>query len=395
MKKILIINPYMNIGGVEKSLISLLNIFDKEKYSIDLLLLERNGELLKFIPKHVNIIELPVRKNTFECLKKGNKYALKELLLKKHIWSFLKLLIALLSVKIIKNQECYSKFIFKSNNNKYDYIFNYPGPHEITSILAENVYQSPQKYIWVHNEYAKSGRNPKIHWRHYKKYQKIFCVSKACEKELKNSFPKIENKIFTLYNIIDKNIIIQMGKEHIEEKDFYEKNNELVLLSVGRLSYQKGFDMAIEVCKDILDKGYKLKWYIIGNGEEKDSLTNMIIKFGLEDNMILLGSKINPYPYFSLCDIYIQPSRFEGYGITVAEAKIFNKPIVCTNFAGAEDQIINNETGIIVNFSKNELSNAIINIIKDNDLRNSLIKNLENLQSKELKHTVGLLDYMR
>lgn len=126
-----------------------------------------------------------------------------------------------------------------------------------------------------------------------------------------------------------------------------------------------------------LDDNLNLRWYLIGDGKEKENLEYLIKKNNLEDRIILLGTIGNPYPYFKECDIYVQPSRHEGYCITLAEARLFNKAIVTTDSVGAKEQIVDGETGLIVKFDKFEIYNAIKKIIENKQLGIYITDNLK------------------
>ena len=174
-----------------------------------------------------------------------------------------------------------------------------------------------------------------------------------------------------MYNIVSPSIINEMAKEKIDIN-----NAEINLVTVGRLNYQKGYDMAIEACKKLVEKGYDIKWNILGEGEERANLEGLIKKYNLQDRFILLGIKENPYPYVQNADIYVQTSRFEGKSIAIDEAKILNKPILVTNFTTVRDQISDGVNGIIVDMNVDSIVDGLETLIKDSNLRNKLKKNL-------------------
>ena len=161
-------------------------------------------------------------------------------------------------------------------------------------------------------------------------------------------------------------------------RDIKKEENEILICTVGRLTPAKGYDMAIECCEQLVKKGLKFKWIVVGDGSERAKLENMIKEKGLEDVFILIGSRHNPYPYMKLCDIYVQPSRWEGFGITVAEAKVLNKPIVVSSIPEFVEQIEDNSTGIVY-IDNNDMINKIENIILDKSIREKLSYNLENM----------------
>lgn len=188
-------------------------------------------------------------------------------------------------------------------------------------------------------------------------------------------YPYLSNKTEVIYNIVDIDEIIERSNEKIK-LEF--NSNYINLLTVGRLTEEKGYDLIPYVVRKLKEKRVKFKWYIIGEGELRSKLEEQIISLNLQEDIILLGSLDNPYPYFKNCDIYVQPSRHEGYCITLAEARIFNKPIVTTNFVGALEQITNNETGLVVSFNISELVTAIYKLITNKELRIKFSNNLIN-----------------
>ena len=157
----------------------------------------------------------------------------------------------------------------------------------------------------------------------------------------------------------------------------YFSDNRIKLLTVGRFTEQKGFDIAVKVCDDLRKKGLQFCWYFIGWGPEESKLKEMIVEKQLQDYAVILGEKKNPNPFIKQCDIYIQPSRHEAWGLVVHEARILHKPIICTHFAGSDEQIQDGETGYIVSIEDIEkLSKKISDLITNEEDRKRLSNNL-------------------
>ena len=161
-----------------------------------------------------------------------------------------------------------------------------------------------------------------------------------------------------------------------KEKDFDDKFDGLRILTVGRLSNEKGQDLTITVLKRLIDEDYKVRWYCIGDGPDRDNYIEKIKSFNIENNYVLLGSKLNPYPYMKHCDIYVQPSRHEGYCITLAEARCFNNPIITTNFTGANEQIKHEKTGLVCDISEEGIYIALKRLLDEKELFNKIKNNL-------------------
>ena len=187
--------------------------------------------------------------------------------------------------------------------------------------------------------------------------------------------PEYKEKTDIIYNIVPIDEIIERANEEDTPEYNNVSENNLIFLSVGRLEYQKGYDLAVRVCKKLVEKELKFKWFILGDGSERRKIEKEIENQELQNTMFILGIKMNPYPYFKNCDIYIQTSRHEGYVTTVTEAKVFNRPIICTDVSGAREQIEDGVTGFVVDFNIDEIVEKIYLLSKDNSLRNSFIKN--------------------
>jgi glycosyltransferase involved in cell wall biosynthesis len=196
--------------------------------------------------------------------------------------------------------------------------------------------------------------------------------SKAVGGELRGFFPDAAHKRRLVPYTVSMELCQRMANEY---RAFEHTFDGLRLLSVGRLSKQKGFDLAVEIFERLQAKGYLLEWTIIGEGSERPRLEQMIAERKLE-GFHLVGLKENPYPYFADCDIYVQPSRYEGYCITLAEARMFAKPSVVTDFAGAREQLKPDETGLIVDCAVSALEAAIQTLLDDPALRQKFSDNL-------------------
>lgn len=373
-KSILIINSYMHIGGVEKALLSLLYTLSEYGYDITLMLVSYEGKFISFIPDNIKIKQCPFKKEILECNEKSISQISKMYFRKRKYLSWLSFGFSCLVMKYVKYDRLFAKNISNGTTDYYDVIFNFAGPGNFNSVLSEEIFSCNKKFIWVHNEIKKSEKSVTKYKYRYTKYDYVFTVSKACRDEFVEQFPKLKDKTKILYNITDTNLYYKMANGN---KSFNDKFDGMRILSVGRLSKQKGFDIAINVAMNLQKNNIDFKWYIIGDGEERDVLRNQVEKNNIENYIEFLGAKTNPYPFFRDCDIYVQPSRYEGFGLTINEAKAFNKPIVSTKFAGAYEQIENEKTGFIVECNIEELTYAIMRLINDERIREYFSENLK------------------
>lgn len=239
-----------------------------------------------------------------------------------------------------------------------------------------------KKISWIHFDVSNHKINKNLYERLYRKFHELVVVSEEARKQLVRLIPSAEGKTRIVPNIIDDELIIEMSKEAITFDPNYKG---LKILTVGRLSEEKGQDLAVRVLSKLRENGYNVRWYCIGEGKYRDNLESLIKEFGVEENFILLGSKNNPYPYMAQADIYVQTSRHEGFCLTLAEAKCLSKPIVTTNFIGAIEQIIDGENGYIVNVHEDEIYSKVKLLLENKEIRDYLSDVLsKDIQKREV-----------
>lgn len=378
MKKIAIVTRRMIAGGIEKALISMLEMIPKDKFDITLFVMSRGGEFEKYIPKNIKVKclygeEKSTKDKIVNNFKKGNILQV----IRIPIYTTL----AIKSKRVYKQEEYLAKIIPKQKE-KFDLAIAYHTPASFPVVYVSKYLNARKKIAWIHSDVEVYKNELERYISYYNTFDKIYCVSKYGKVKFDNQYPHLKNKTDIFYNIINKDEIIRLSDE---KSGFNDNFNGIRILTVARLTKEKGCDIVPEILDSLIKEGLDIKWYLVGDGEERDYLNKRIVEMGLENKLVLLGVKNNPYPYFKNCDIYVQPSRHEGYCITLAEAKLFNKPIITTDFVGAIEQIEDNNTGLIVKFNIDELKDSIKKLIKDNRLREKLIFNLSNLESKNNK----------
>lgn len=382
MKKILFVIDSLNSGGAEKSLVSLLALFDYKKYDVDLLMFSPKGLYLPLLPKEVNVLEVPIfikkqssgvknllkNKNFKELyIKAGTSISLRNPYYKKKLHG----------AQI--NWRWMSKGICRLNT-KYDVAIAYSQGMP-TYFVAEKVI-SNKKFSWINTDYRVASYNKEFDLKYYEVFDNIIAVSNSCKDILIEELPSMQSKIRVIYDIISSSLVTSMSQK---DGGFADNFKGLRILTIGRLVHLKGYDMAIEACYRLKRDGFEFKWYVIGEGDLRNKLENMIKEHGLEDNFIFLGTHQNPYTFLKQSDIYVQPSRFEGFGLAIAEARILKKSVVATNFTVVHNQIKHRENGLIVNMDSEDLYKGIKEMIIDSDLRHRVYLNLgkENIGTEE------------
>ncbi|MGE7663627.1 glycosyltransferase [Peribacillus sp. NPDC097197] len=376
MKKVLIMLSSMNIGGVEKSLLSLLSVFPKEHYEITILLLEKKGGFLNHLPNWVKVEEVDWYTSIKPIIMEPPQVTVKAYY---HNRNYLKLLFFLSSYFIDKkfNQRyLYYKNTFRNVPNHkdyYDIAISYQGPTDIIDFYITNKVKAEKKISWVHFDISKHQINGKLYKKLFKEFNKIYVVSKEAKNQLTKKFPSYKSKTSTFLNITSTQLIREMSK-----KTGYldESFSGIKIVTVGRLSKEKGQDIAIPVLARLRKNGYNVRWYCIGEGNNRKELEELINQYKVKHDFILCGSTTNPYPQISKADIYVQPSRHDGYCLALTEAKILNKPIVATNFVGAIEQIVNGETGELAECNEEEIYAKIKYLIDHQNIREKLSDNL-------------------
>lgn len=366
MKKILFVVKSMNIGGVEKSLISLLNTISKDEYDVDVLLLENTGGFLNQIPSWVNVKVLEEYSSIKDAVNLPPLKVIKTKFKSKDIIGACKLANAYLFSKLFKNGKIYYKQVFEKVNKidkKYDIAVAYSSIINYLSWIVCYKVDADIKIGWIHFDISKLVIDRKLFLDLHSKLEKIYVVSQEALDKFCNDFPELKSKCEVKYNVVDSKNILKMADEDVES---LKNDNETIIMTLGRLEKEKGQDIIPQVAEELKEKNMSFKWYLIGDGCLRKSIEEEIKNRGLEDYLILLGTKSNPYPYLKQADIYVQTSVHEGFCITLAEAKVFDNAIISTDFTGAYEQLKSRKNSFVVKRTKNELSKILISCMEEN-----------------------------
>lgn len=377
MKKIFIIHSNMEIGGAETSLLGLLKSIDYENYEVDLLLLNPVGELMDLIPKQVRILR---EYSEYRNLLLPIKDVIKNKKIRISIGRLRGKLKAIRENKRLNNTGdlCYltkeysHKYAIKSLPNikgKYDLGISFIDPHYI----LEKKVDANVKLGWLHTDFNRININKEEDIKMWDGCDYIVSVSDSCKNAFDNKYPNLKNKSIVIENILPLEYVRKQSNTIDVSSEILNEENVINICSIGRFSEQKNFDNVPNIVKRIISLGYKIRWYLIGYGSEELLIKRKIKEEGVLDNVIVLGKRQNPYPYIKACDIYIQPSRYEGKAVTVREAQMLNKPVIITNFATSCSQLKNGIDGIIVPMDNEGCAKGIISVINDINLRNRLI----------------------
>lgn len=369
MKKIAIVTKQMIAGGVEKSLISMLKNISKEEYDVTLFVTNRGGAFEKDIPNWVKVKCIYGEEKTF-------KEKLKNIIKQGQIFKLVKCIIYTLlarNSKSLYKEEFYLSKILPIQDDEYDLAIAYHGIISFPIIYVSNHLKAKKKVAWIHTDIETYKKQISLYEKYYYKYDNIFAVSKEAKDKFLNLYPQFKDKVSVFYNIISKETL---NRESNFGSTFNDNFSGIKILTIGRLAQQKNQIIIPSIVSKLKDEGYKVRWYCIGEGEDRKKIEEEIDKYNVVNEVILLGTQTNPYKYLQDCDIYVQPSIHECYCTTVTEAKCFNKPMVITDVNGSKEQIINEVNGLIVECNANDIYNGIKRLLDDKKLTISITKNL-------------------
>ena len=350
MKHILIFSHALELGGAERALIGLLHALDYSKVEVDLFLMRHSGEMMADIPPQVNLLpELP----QYTCLAVPMRTVIKKRQLGVALgrvagkWAAARRNRQLgydtgSSVGLEYSHKYTRRFMPPVGRRDYDLAVSFLTPHYF---VAEKV-QAKKKIAWIHTDYSRMLIDRESEKQMWDRYDHIGSISDMVSECFCQVFPELRSKLVKIENIIPASVIRKSAQAGCP--DDMPCDGSLRLLSVGRYCEAKNFDNVPDICRRISESGLDVKWYIIGFGAMEDMICQKIAEAGMEDHVILLGKRADPYPYIAHCDLYAQPSRFEGNSVTVREAQILSKPVVITCYATSASQLRDGVDGIIV-----------------------------------------------
>ncbi|WNQ12685.1 glycosyltransferase [Paenibacillus aurantius] len=374
MKKILIASYDMEVGGVERSLVSMLDHFDYDRHSVDLMLYKHQGEFMELLNRRARLLEEVPQYASF---RKSIGQLLKERQFGLGVSRVLSKVNADLIGRLRKSAEPgyfqmqlmwkYALPMLPKLDEEYDAAISYLWPHYF---VADKI-RAKRKFAWIHTDYSTVETNRTMDLKMWAKFDRIAAVSEACRDSFLSKYPELADKTDILENITSPEFIKRMASQG--DAGPLQADDRFKLITVARLSHAKGIDQAVKAMKLLKERGLRdLVWYIVGYGGDEAMIKELIASYGLEKDFILLGKQTNPYPYIQAGDLYVQPSRYEGKAVTVTEAKILGKPILITNYPTAPSQVEEGKDGLICQSSPEGLADGIEKLYKSHEIRSRL-----------------------
>ena len=363
-KRVLFLIDSLTCGGAEKSLISLLPLLDYSQVDVDLLMFKRGGVFEKYVPQQVRVISHRLYGSGF---------------------------VDQLSQRL--HQMCFSwnlRFGKKRHGAEthwramHQAVMPLEGQYDVaiayqqgmpTFFLATKV-NAVKKVAWINADVLAAGYDMDYCKQFYDKMDAVVAVSQKLFDLLSVRASWMQDKLHCVYDIINPEVVRTLAQEQVT--DMNPVGDALSIVTVGRLTKPKNHLLALDAAHILKDNGLDFVWYFVGEGEMRTAIEQRIADLGLADNVILLGLKENPYPYMAKADVYVQTSAFEGFGMTIAEAKMLHRPVVSTNFDVIHDQIVDHQNGLIADMTPQSVAEKILELIADEELRGSISKSLAN-----------------
>lgn len=399
MKKVLFVINTLGTGGAEKALLELFDHLEGRDLSVDLYVLLGRGKLMAQLPKHVRLLN-----NKIDCGSVLDGAGRRALARRAMVYFFRngrwgwklasilrslppvvrsgqiqpdKLLWPMVAAGAPRLAEPYDAAVAWMEGGSAYYVANYVRARRKAAL----VHLVPQQDGYIQALYRDC-------WEHF---QRIFVVSEENRAPFLAHYPACAEKLRVLPNVINREAIVRRAAEPGGFDDGWEG---LRLLTVGRLTYQKAFDVAIEALKLLRDRGYNVRWYVLGEGGQRRELEKQIAALGLEEDFRLLGITDNPFPYYAQADVYVHATRFEGRSIAVQEAQVLGRPVVLSDCLGNQTQVTPDVDGLLCSLEPESIAQAVASLLDDPDKRERLGRAAGKRPQPTAENTGELLDFL-
>ena len=385
----------MDSGGAERSLLTLLSLLDYDRFDVDLFLFKRAGLFFDRLPAEVNLLPhsrdfadftLPFSASVKALLRRGRFGLLLD------------------RVRYTRTLRRFGDNLLQADARAWRFLRRaLPADLPVYDAAVGYLEGNPNYFAadhvnakirvgYIHNDYVKLGLSAELDRPFVEKLDRFVTVSPECANVLAQQFPEAAAKIRVVENIISPAVLQKQAQQTPPE---FEKTAAKKLLTIGRLNPQKGYELALDAAEKMKRDGVAFCWFCIGAGELKEKLERAIAEKNLTDCFVLLGERPNPYPYIAHCDVYVQPSRYEGKSIALDETKCFARPIVATKFSTVFDQLTDGKTALLAEMDGADIAAKIEALLADETLCKTLSENLKNEKvgnEEELQKFYALLE---
>ena len=400
MKKILFVINTLGRAGAETALIELLNHLDVDEYEISLYVLLGQGEMISKVPQKIHVKNKKICTDSVLSSAGRQKMlltSLAALFRNGHTGEKIAYIIKNLCVMKKTGKIQPDKLLWRvvsDGAERFDEKFDLAVAYlegGSTYYVADHV-NAKKKAAFVHIAYGDSGYTREMDRGCYEKMDVIYTVSKETRRHFLEFYPEYEKKVQIFHNIIDSERIEREAKKPGGFSDSYDG---VRILTVGRLAYQKAYDIAVQAMRQIKDAGYQARWYIIGEGAERKALEKQIAELGLQADFVLLGMKENPFPYYAQCDLYVHATRFEGKSIAIQEAQMLGCAVIASDCAGNREQMEDGVDGLLCPLTPEGIAKKIEELIDDTTKKERLAAAAKQKANGQTEDIQRLLDLMK
>lgn len=398
-KEVLFVINTMGQAGAERAMLELIKAMDRSRFEIYLLVLLNRGELFSEIPPFVHLLN---KNPDSGSVLAAAKPVLVKLVAKKAVGNASVFQNLPWLVKSLSEQRRMGRFqpdkllwkVVSDGTKAIPKVFDVAVAYlegGAAYYVADHV-QAAKKIAFIHIEYEKSGFTPILDHGCYDRMDRIYTVSQGVKESFLHMYPAYKGKTKIFHNIINAEMIRERAEQGEGFTDGFEGFR---IVTIGRLHYQKGYDITIPVFKRLRQSGCPLRWYVFGEGPQRKNIEQCIREAEVEGDFILMGAVKNPYPYLKQCDLYVHVTRFEGKSVAVEEAQVLGRAIIASDCPGNREQITHRENGLLVPLEQEKIVEAIQELLEDGEQRerygraNAMIDFSKKEQLSELYRFIG------
>lgn len=384
-KDILFVINTLGRAGAETALVALIKRLDPEKYNICLYVCLGQGELIKDIPDYVTILNQDYNESsvlTADGKKQLKSRVFKMLFTRGAAFRNIRYIISNAVHNLMEHRKVsVDKLLWSvvadagaayAGARHYDLAVAYI--EGSAAYFVDRYVNADKKAGFIHVDYGMAGYSRRLDRECYDRFDKVFTVSDEVKDSFLKAYPECEYKTEVFHNLIDIDSVKSKAEMFVPD-DILTGSQKLKILTVCRLTKQKALEVSIGAMKILKDKGINAVWYVVGDGPERDRLSDLIRQYDIADRFILLGSRDNPYPYYKACDIYVHATKYEGKSIAIQEAQIIGLPIIASDCSGNREQIIDGVDGILCEFSEGGIADAVTYMIENRQNWDEYCKN--------------------
>ena len=379
MKKILITINTLGLAGAEVALLGMLNQLDPKEYEVSLFVLTGQGELIQRVPKHVKLLNKEYCDSSVLSAQGRRhlmKTVLKSLIGKGKGITLFPYLCKHLVKQIGKGKIRPDKLLWRvlsDGAERFEQTYDLAVAYlegGATYYVSDHV-KATKKATFLHVDYSQAGYSRSLDRCCYHNFDKVFTVSDEVKDSFLAIYPECADKTQVFHNILNQDSIREKAKLPGGFTDGYQG---MRILTVGRLTAQKAFEVSIEAMKLLKERGVQARWYVLGEGDQRNVLTTKIHQLGLEEDFVLLGAVDNPYPYYVQTDLYVHATRFEGKSIAIQEAQTLGCPILVSDCSGNREQVNHNVDGLLCDLTPEAVCEGVFTLLQDEEKRRMLAK---------------------